>query len=75
MNENGWKEWKEHVLAELRRISTAQETLTDKFNTFQVEYAADKGRNDGTKKTWSTVAGFLGGLLSGALTRILFPHQ
>lgn len=73
--ENGWGEWKAHVLAELRRLSESQEKLSNEFLEFRLDYAAKEGATTGTKKTLATIAGFAGGLLSGTLTRIFFPHQ
>ena len=58
-NDDGWAEWRRHVLAELRRFNKGQDALYARVGTLEVGVGKLKVRANG----WSAVSGAIAALL------------
>lgn len=62
---NGWQEWRQHVLAEIKRLSNNQEKLEEKSTDYKLKTEVELSR----LKVWSGVYGAAAGMIAALILR------
>lgn len=62
---NGWQEWRQYVLLEIKRLSTNQEKLEEKSNAYELNTSVELSR----LKVWAAVYGAAAGIIAGVILR------
>lgn len=63
MNENDWLEWKQHVLAELKRSNESHVSIAGTLTGIQIEITTLKVKSS----LWGSMAGFIAGAIAGCI--------
>lgn len=62
---DGWQEWRQHVLLEIRRLSNNQEKLEEKSIDYKLKTEVELSR----LKVWSGVYGAAAGMIAALILR------
>jgi len=62
---DGWQEWRQHVLLEIKRLSTNQEKLEEKSIDYKLKTEVELSR----LKVWSGVYGAAAGMIAALILR------
>lgn len=62
---NGWQEWRQYVLLEIKRLSNNQEKLEEKSIDYKLKTEVELSR----LKVWSGVYGAAAGMLAALVLR------
>ena len=62
---NGWQEWRQHVLLEIKRLSNNQEKLEEKSIDYKLKTSVELSR----LKVWSGVYGAVAGAVAALILR------
>lgn len=69
-NENGWREWERHVLAEIKRLGDVVGKLEVAITNLTVDIVTLKTESKIKKSLW----GFLGGIIAIVITALINKH-
>lgn len=62
---NGWQEWRQHVLLEIKRLSNNQEKLEEKSIDYKLKTEVELSR----LKVWAGVYGAVSGTIAALIIR------
>lgn len=62
---NGWQEWRQYVLLEIKRLSNNQEKLEEKSIDYKLKTSVELSR----LKVWSGVYGAAAGMIAALILR------
>ena len=62
---NGWQEWRQHVLLEIKRLSTNQEKLEESSTDYKLKTEVELSR----LRVWAGVYGAVAGTIAALILR------